>query len=185
MTSHSFFDQDIPQSHTNESLDQNSAKESDSKSDESLETPEHPSENFKDKWLRCVAESENLRRRLEKEKQDQVQYAVFRIAKELLDIAESLKKALAFETSERTSQLYQGVSLTYESLSKIFEKFGILQIPSPLGEKFDPHKHQVMLEKEAADCDSGTVLEVLQDGYTLHDRLLRPCLVVVSKKSSS
>lgn len=182
MTLHSFCDHDTPKDPITEELDQPSSKDTTSGSSHAEPTPDL--DDFKDKWLRCVAESENLRRRLEKEKQEQVQYAVFRLAKELLDIAESLKKALAFETSERTSPLYQGIMLTYDSLIKIFEKFSIRPIPNPLGEKFDPHKHQVMLEKESADDDSGVVLEVLQDGYTLHDRLLRPCLVVVSKKAS-
>ena len=143
-------------------------------------------ENFKDKWLRALAEHENLRRRLEKEKEDQVKYSVFRFAKEIVGIADNLSRALesvspSLASEEKIEPFYKGVGMTLDEIFRIFALFGIEKVEA-LGLPFDPHSHQVMFEKEDEDVPPFTVVDVLQDGYLLHGRLLRPALVGVSKK---
>jgi len=146
-------------------------------------------EDFKDKWLRALAEHENLRRRLEKEKEDQVKYSVFRFAKEMLNVADNLSRALdsvpaSLSSDEKIEPFYKGVVMTLDEISRIFALFGIEKVKA-VGLPFDPHSHQVMFEKEDEDVAPFTVVEVLQEGYVLHDRLLRPALVGVAKKPSS
>ena len=143
-------------------------------------------ENFKDKWLRALAEHENSRRRMEKEKEDQVKYSVFRFAKEMLNVADNLSRALEsvpvnLSSDEKIEPFYKGVVMTLDEISRIFTLFGIEKVQA-VGLPFDPHSHQVMFEKEDEDVAPFTVVEVLQEGYILHGRLLRPALVGVAKK---
>ena len=143
-------------------------------------------EDFKDKWLRALAEHENVRRRLEKEKEDQVKYSVFRFAKEMLSVADNLSRALesvpaSLSSDEKIEPFYKGVVMTLDEISRIFTLFGIEKVQA-VGLPFDPHSHQVMFEKEDEDVAPFTIVEVLQEGYILHGRLLRPALVGVAKK---
>lgn len=184
---------------SNSKQDQDKAQEK-AQSSEALSSPKEPLstesslqaevEEFRNRWMRAIAEGENIRKRLEKEKEEQTQYAISRLAKELISIAENLERALAsvpptHQNQEPMSQLYGGVELTYQELKKVFQKFGITKIGNITGQKFDPHKHQVMLEKEDEVSEPGTIIEVLQDGYILYDRLLKPALVVIAKKPSA
>jgi molecular chaperone GrpE len=148
-----------------------------------LETPE---ESFRDKWLRAAADGENLRRRLEKEKKEGIDYALFRFAKELIAIADQLSWAIASVTTSEGQKdvLYQGVSMTLAELERVFGQFGIVKIDA-LNHMFNPHFHQVMQEQEDDSMAPGTVLNVLQNGYRMHDRLLRPSMVVVAKNTST
>lgn len=149
------------------------------------EDQDQPKEDFRDMWLRALAETENLRRRLEKEKEEHVRYANYRFGKELLLVLDNLERALASvpeDIGEPTATFRHGVDLTCKEIFKAFNKFGITKIEA-LKNKFDPNYHQVISEKEDNTCEPHTIIEVLQDGYMFHDRLLRPSLVVVSKNS--
>lgn len=159
----------------------------DSPCKEGCDHPEHQNalseeESLRDKWLRAVADGENLRRRLEKEKKEGIDYALFRFAKELIAIADQLSWAVASVTTEEGQRdvLYQGVSMTLGELERLLAQFSILKVEA-LNQMFNPHVHQVMQEEEHSTLAPGTILQVLQNGYKMHDRLLRPAMVVVAK----
>jgi molecular chaperone GrpE len=139
----------------------------------------------KDRLLRALAETENVRRRAQREREDASKYAVAGFAKDLLSAADNLRRALeslpdAEVKDERTRSLLEGVAATERELLSVFERHGIRRI-DPQGEPFDHNFHQAIFEAEREDQPSGTVVEVLQPGYVLHDRLLRPAMVGVAK----
>jgi molecular chaperone GrpE len=143
-----------------------------------LKTSELAAEEHHDAWLRAKAETENIRRRAQTDISNAHKYAVENFSSELLAVKDSLEAALAVESATIES-FKNGVELTLRQLVSVFEKSKIVEI-NPVGEKFDPHKHQAisMVESEAAPS---TVVSVLQKGYQLHDRILRPALVMVAK----
>ncbi len=135
-----------------------------------------------DKFLRTQAELENLRRRSEKDLQNANKYALERFAKELLSVVDSLElglQAAVGETSD-VAKLREGMELTLKQLSSVLEKFGIRAV-DPKGEKFNPDLHQAMAMQPTADMEPNTVVKVFQRGYLLHDRLLRPAMVVIAQ----
>jgi molecular chaperone GrpE len=139
----------------------------------------------KDRLLRALAEAENVRRRAQREREDASKYAVTGFAKDLLSAADNLRRALeslpeAEIKDERTRGLLAGVAATERELLSVFERHGIRRI-DPKGDPFDHNLHQAIFEAERNDQPSGTVVEVLQPGYVLHDRLLRPAMVGVAK----
>jgi len=139
----------------------------------------------KDRLLRALAETENVRRRAERDREETSKYAVAGFAKELLSVADNLRRALDSlpETEardERTRSLLAGVEATERELLAVFERHGIRRV-DPDGERFDHNFHQAIFEAERPGKPAGTVIEVLQPGYVLHDRLLRPAMVGVSK----
>ena len=139
----------------------------------------------KDRLLRALAEAENTRRRAQRERDDATRYAISGFAKELLSAADNLRRALdslpeAEVGDERTSSLLAGVAATERELLSVFERHGIRRI-DPMGERFDHNLHQAIFEVEHGDRPPGTIIEVLQPGYLLHDRLLRPAMVGVAK----
>ena len=141
---------------------------------------------MKDQWLRAEAEMENLRRRVEKEKEDIRKYAIVGFAGRLLPIADNLRRALESSPSQEdlpasAVSLVEGVELIEKELLAAFEAIGIKKI-DPLGEKFDSNYHQAMFEVEDESNPPGIVVQVLQQGYSLQERLIRPSLVSVSKK---
>jgi molecular chaperone GrpE len=147
---------------------------------------------FKESALRQLAEQQNLRRRAENEMADARKYGAASFARDALAIADNLKRALdaaAVPSADDAARakafegLRQGVELIDREFAAILERHGIKRI-DPRNEKFDPNFHQAMFEVEAATIDPGTVVEVVQPGYRLHDRLLRPALVGVSKAKS-
>jgi len=131
-----------------------------------------------DAWLRAKAETENVRRRSLEEIARASKFAVEKFATELLAVKDSLEAALANE-NQSAENLKSGVELTLKQLTNAFEKSNLLDI-NPVGEKFDPHKHQAISQIDA-DIEPNHVVSVLQKGYALHDRIIRPALVVVSK----
>ncbi len=135
-------------------------------------------EQLKDQVLRALAETENVRRRAERERQDAGKYAIARFADPLLNVADSLRQALAVGTA--LDALKHGVELTERALTAAFEANGIKRF-EPLGQAFDPNFHQAVFEVETADQPAGTVVQVLRAGFTLNDRLLRPAMVAVTK----
>lgn len=139
----------------------------------------------KDRLLRALAETENTRRRAQREREDAAKYAIAGFAKDLLSAADNLRRALdslpeAEVRDELTRSLLAGVAATERELLSVFERHGIRRI-DPRGERFDHNFHQAVFEAERPDQPSGTVAEVLQPGWVLHDRLLRPAMVGVAK----
>lgn len=141
--------------------------------------------DLRDKLLRAVAETENVRRRSEKEKADAANYAVTSFARDMLSIGDNLHRALQalpedVDLPDSVKTLIEGVKMTDRELHNIFERHGINKI-DPHGEPFDHHHHQAMFETETDEHPHGTVLQVMQIGYKIKDRLLRPAMVGVSK----
>lgn len=141
---------------------------------------------LKDQVLRALAETENVRRRLQREKEEGVKYAAAGLAKDMLSVADNLRRALdsaapaALDESEPLKALHDGVELVARELDTVFERAGIKRI-EPVGEKFDHDYHEAMFEVPDTDQPSGTVVQLLQPGYVMHGRLLRPALVGVAK----
>jgi len=153
--------------------------------EERLAAAEAEAAEFKDKALRAMAEVENIRRRAQRERDDAVKYAASNIARDLLSTADNLRRALASVdepqiTDETTKNLLAGVAATERELLAAFEKNGIKRL-DPKGERFDHNFHQAIFEAENTGKPAGTIVEVLQPGYVLHDRLLRPAMVGVAK----
>lgn len=142
-------------------------------------------ERLKEKWIRTTADLENLHKRLEKEKEELRKFSQFTFAKDILTIHDNLLMALNSckkndQISDHIKNTITGIEITERELVLIFERNGI-KIIDPIGEKFDPCFHQAMTEIESDEYLPGFVVQVLQLGYKLHDRLLRPALVVVAK----
>ncbi|MGZ8156093.1 MAG: nucleotide exchange factor GrpE [Burkholderiales bacterium] len=143
-----------------------------------LREAELSAQEHHDAWLRARAEADNIRKRSQAEISNAHKFAVESFAAELLPVADSLQAALAAETATADS-LRSGVELTLRQLKSVFEKFNLTEI-DPAGQKFDPHRHQAISTTEA-DAEPNTVVRVLQKGYLLHDRVIRPALVIVAK----
>ncbi len=141
---------------------------------------------LKDQLLRALAETENLRRRSQREREDVVKYAAAPLIKDLVGVVDNLRRAMnsvsseALEADEHLKTLMTGLEMTEKELNAVFEKHHIVKI-EPLGERLDPHYHEAMYEIPDPEAASGTVLQVLQPGYRLHGRLLRPAQVGVAK----
>ncbi len=145
-------------------------------------------EDAENRILRTLAETENLRKRYEREKEDLSNYVISNFAKETLSILDNLQRALNSiktdelkDNDENISKFVEGIELTEKQIITIFEKFKIEKVES-LDANFDPNMHQAMFEVESEDKEPGTVVEVVQEGYKIGERLLRPALVGVSKK---
>ncbi len=137
-------------------------------------------DGLNDKLLRAIAESQNIQKRVEKEKSDISKYSVSSFAKDVLLIRDNLQLALN-NCNESEEAIVAGVKLTMEGMDKTLERHGIKMIES-LDKAFDPNFHQAMMEIESQDKESGIIIQVMQEGFMIHDRLLRPALVGVSKK---
>ncbi len=141
--------------------------------------------SLKDQLLRALAETENLRRRSQREREDAVKYAAAPLIKDLVGVVDNLRRAMhsvsteALEDDEHLKTLMTGLEMTEKELNAVFEKHHIVKI-EPLGERLDPHYHEAMYEIPDPEATSGTVLQVLQPGYRLHGRLLRPAQVGVA-----
>jgi molecular chaperone GrpE len=136
--------------------------------------------------LYAQAETQNVRRRLEQEKASATQYAATAFARDMLSVKDNLERALAaipeeMREDERTRGLIAGLEATGKELDSAFQRHGIARIEA-LGQPLDPHLHQAMLEVPTDDAEPGTIVQEMQAGYTIRDRLLRPALVGVAKK---
>lgn len=146
--------------------------------EELLQKAEAKAQENHDAFLRAKAETENIRKRAVADVANAHKYAVDGFAAELLAVKDSLDAALAVETATVES-LRSGTELTLKQLTAAFEKFKLAEV-NPVGQKFDPHRHQAISMVEA-DAEPNTVVQVLQKGYVLHDRVVRPALVTVAK----
>jgi molecular chaperone GrpE len=143
-------------------------------------------EELKSKALYAAAETQNVRRRLEAEKDQASSYAAAGFARDMLAIKDHLDRALAAVSEElradkTASQFLAGIEATARELDAAFQRNGVTRIKS-VGEPLDPHRHQAMIEMPSADAEPGTIVEEMQPGYMMKDRLLRPALVAVAKK---
>jgi len=141
---------------------------------------------LKDQALRALAETENIRRRSEREREDTAKFAISSFAKSLLDAADNMRRAIdavpaeAVEQDQALATLMDGVAATERQLMAAFERNGITRI-EPVGEVFDPNFHQAMFELPGSGKPAGTIIQVIQPGYVLQGRLLRPAMVGVAK----
>lgn len=146
--------------------------------EELLRKAELDAQEHHDAWMRAKAETENIRKRAVTDVANAHKYAVENFAAELLAVRDSLEAALAVDTAT-VETLKSGAELTLKQLSAAFEKYKLVEV-NPIGEKFDPHRHQA-ISMVASDAAPNTVVSVLQKGYVLHDRVIRPAMVSVAK----
>ena len=156
--------------------------------EERVEALEQELAEAKDRLLRALAETENVRRRAQREREDTLKYAISNFARDLLSPVDNLRRALdsvkeAEIDDPRAKSLLDGVAATERELLATFERNGLKRI-DPKGERFDHNFHQAIFEAERPGAAPGTIIEVLQPGYVLHDRLLRPAMVGVAKAGS-
>ena len=139
---------------------------------------------LKDQMLRVAADAENSKRRAEREANDARAFAIQKFGRDLLTVADTLDRALAAPVDDpAVKNFVVGMEMTQKSLMSAFENNGLKKIDPPKGEKFDPHQHQAMMEQPSPDA-AGGVIQVLQPGYELIGRLIRPAMVVVAAKGS-
>jgi molecular chaperone GrpE len=150
--------------------------------EELLKKAELAAAEHHDAWLRAKAEADNIRKRAQAEVASAHKFAVEGFASELLAVKDSLEAALAVEKATVES-MKSGVELTLKQLAAVFERFNLAEI-NPAGQKFDPHRHQAISTVES-DAEPNTVVQVLQKGYLLHDRVIRPALVIVAKPAGA
>jgi molecular chaperone GrpE len=143
-------------------------------------------ESLQDKLLRNIAEMENVRKRASKEIEEMKKYSVSSLVKDLIDVSENIHRALESIDQEKLSSdpafksIYDGIDMTKSSMMSILEKYGVKRI-FPANEPFDHNHHQAIGQSEDSGLESGYVAQVVQAGYILRDRLLRPALVIVAK----
>jgi molecular chaperone GrpE len=155
--------------------------------DQALAAARQEAAQLKDQLLRALAEAENVRRRAQREREDAAKYAIANFARDVLQVSDNLHRALeaipesALAADEALKNLHEGVSATDRQLAAALERQQVKRI-WPMGEKFDANLHQAMYEVPTFDQAPGTVVQVMQAGYLIHDRLLRPALVGVAKQ---
>jgi molecular chaperone GrpE len=156
-----------------------------------VERLEFEKADLTDRLLRLAAEMDNLRRRSERDIADARKYAITRFAADMLVVGDNLRRTLDAVPAERRAAvdgelqgLLEGVEMTQREMERLFEKHGITRIAAK-GERFDPHRHQAMFEVPDPSAPAGTVVEVVQEGYAIGDRVLRAALVGVSRDGSA
>jgi len=166
----------------------NGSNENDQESPENIiEKLNEEIQDLKDQRLRAAAELENFRKRAEKDQSDALKYGVSNFAKEIISIKDNIERAQSsisddVRSNDEVKSVVEGLDLIAQSAVSTFEKIGIKKIES-LNEKFDHNLHQAMMEIENDQVEPGTIVQELIPGYTLHDRLLRPAMVGVAKKT--
>ena len=143
--------------------------------------------DLKDQRLRAIAELENFRKRAEKDQSDALKYGVTNFAKEIINIKDNIERAQSsisdeVKTNEAVKSVVEGLDLIAQATVSTFEKIGIKKVES-FNQKFDHNLHQAMMEIEKDEMEPGTIVQEILPGYTLHDRLLRPAMVGVSKNT--
>jgi molecular chaperone GrpE len=177
---------DSQSNETNESAEDSNENNSDSP-ENIIEKLNEEIQDLKDQRLRAAAELENFRKRAEKDQADALKYGVSNFAKEIINIKDNVERAQSsisedVRSNDAVKSIVEGLDMIAQSAVATFEKIGIKKIES-LNEKFDHNLHQAMMEIENNEVEPGTIVQELISGYTLHDRLLRPAMVGVSKKT--
>jgi molecular chaperone GrpE len=150
---------------------------------QALAESEERAKSHWEQYLRAVAELDNVRKRAQRDIESANRYGLEKLAAELLPVKDSLSLAVQSAARADTASLKSGQEATLQLLSKALAKFGVTEI-DPLGEPFDPARHEAMLAQESATAEPNSVLQVVQPGYELNGRLLRPARVIVAKEPS-
>ncbi len=143
---------------------------------------------LRDGWTRAVAETDNVRKRSQRDLEENSKYAITGFAGDMVSVLENLQRAIETIPADEAAKnpvlktFGEGINLTLQELLGIFQKYGIVRI-SPMGQKFDHNFHQAVVQIEKNDVEAGTIVQVIQAGYMIADRLLRPAMVAVSKTS--
>ena len=159
-------------------------------SDEDIEidTLRAERDQFRDRFMRALADSENARKRADKDRREAENYGGSKLSRDLLPVYDNMKRALEAATEEQkavSAALIEGVELTMRELVNVFGKHGIRPITPAVGDRFDPKEHEAMFEAPLPDTQAGSIIQVSTEGFMLHDRLLRPAQVGVSSNTSS
>lgn len=163
-----------------------SAPEEETPQDDPFATLESELAEVRQQVLYAQAETQNVRRRLEQEKVNAANYAATAFARDVLSVKDNLERALGavpedLREDERMKGLIAGIEATGREIDNVFQRHGIARVEA-LGQKLDPHLHQAMIEVPSDEAEPGTIVQEMQAGYTIKDRLLRPALVGVAKK---
>lgn len=145
-------------------------------------------DEYRDKFMRALADAENTRKRAERDRREAENYGGSKLARDLLPVYDNLRRALqaaADEPQEVAKGLIEGIELTMRELISVFKKHGIDPIVPEVGDKFDPQNHQAMFEAPVPGTRAGEIIQVMTEGFFLHDRLLRPAQVGVSSTPAS
>lgn len=140
-------------------------------------------DEFRDRFMRALADAENARKRSDKDRREAEQYGGSKLARDMLPVYDNMKRAIDAATEDQRAQsaaLIEGVELTMRELLNVFQKHGIQVIAPQVGDKFDPQEHQAMFEAPVPGTVAGDIIQVAAEGFMLHDRLLRPAQVGVS-----
>tara|TARA_B110000008_G_scaffold114091_1_gene116773 strand:+ start:247 stop:831 length:585 start_codon:yes stop_codon:yes gene_type:complete len=159
-------------------------------SDEDIEidTLRAERDQFRDRFMRALADSENARKRADKDRREAENYGGSKLSRDLLPVYDNMKRALEAATEEQkavSAALIEGVELTMRELVNVFGKHGIRLITPAVGDRFDPKEHEAMFEAPLPNTQAGSIIQVSTEGFMLHDRLLRPAQVGVSSNTSS
>ena len=161
--------------------------ETDDEAARALEALRAERDELKDRLLRAMADAENARKRGERDRREAENYGGTKLARDLLPVYDNLKRALdAMSDAERDAakSVVQGIELTQRELTNAFAKHGIVPVSPEVGDAFDPQVHQAMFEAPVPSVGAGNIVQVLVEGFTIHDRLLRPAQVGVSSASA-
>ena len=140
-------------------------------------------DDLKDKWMRALADAENVRKRGDRDRREAENYGGSKLARDLLPVYDNLKRGLEAATDDQrevSAALIEGVELTMREVVNVFKKHGIEAISPEIGERFDPQNHEAMFEAPVPGTKAGDIIQVMTEGFMLHDRLLRPAQVGVS-----
>jgi len=140
-------------------------------------------DDLKDKWMRALADAENARKRGDRDRREAENYGGSKLARDLLPVYDNLKRGLEAATDDQrevSAALIEGVELTMREVVNVFKKHGIEPISPEIGERFDPQNHEAMFEAPVPGTKAGHIIQVMTEGFMLHDRLLRPAQVGVS-----
>ena len=144
-------------------------------------------DELKDRWMRALADAENARKRGDRDRREAENYGGSRLARDLLPVYDNLKRGLEAATDDQrevSAALIEGVELTMREVVNVFKKHGIEAISPEIGERFDPQNHEAMFEAPVPGTKAGDIIQVMTEGFMLHDRLLRPAQVGVSSTPS-
>jgi len=153
-----------------------------------IATLEAERDDMRDRWMRALADAENIRKRGERDRREAEQYGGSKLARDMLPVYDNLRRALDAASDEQkaaAAALIEGVELTLRELTNVFTKHGITILSPKPGEKFDPAQHQAMFEAPLPGTKAGEIIQVMTEGFVLHDRLLRPAQVGVSSTPAS
>jgi molecular chaperone GrpE len=148
-----------------------------------LEVMRAERDEFRDRFMRALADAENARKRSDRDRKEAENYGGSKLARDLLPVYDNMKRAVEAATDEQravASALIEGVELTMRELVNVFSKHGIVPITPEVGDRFDPQHHQAMFEAPVPNTKAGDIIQVAAEGFMLHDRLLRPAQVGVS-----